>query len=92
MKGNWNLIAPKTLQREMRQYNNFDEIERDLKLLKLQSEIDKERIFLSFNHTKESLNPVRILKRGAGTIFNTAMFYKVASKVLGFIGDKLHKK
>ena len=76
----------------MRQYSNFDEIERDLKLLKLQNEIDKERIFLAYNHTKESLSPVSILKRTAGTIFKSALIYKGASKFLGFIGDKLHKK
>ena len=83
------MIAHKMLQREMRQYNNFEEIEWDLKLLKLQSEIDKERIFLSYNHLKESLSPLRILKRSAGTIFKSALIYKGASKVLGFLGDKL---
>lgn len=76
----------------MRQYNNFEEIERDLKLLKLRSEIDKERIFLSYNHTKESLSPLNILKRTAGTVFKSALIYKTASKVMGCIGDKLHKK
>ena len=75
----------------MRQYSNFDEIERDLKLLKLQSEIDKERIFLAYNHTKESMSPVSIVKRTAGTIFKSALIYKGASKVMGFVSNKLHR-
>lgn len=75
----------------MRQYSNFDEIERDLKLLKLQNEIDKERIFLAYNHTKESLSPLSILKRTAGKIFKSALIYKGASKVMGFVSSKLHK-
>lgn len=86
------MTAPKTQPIEMRQYNNFDEIERDLRLLKLRSEIDKERILLSYHQTKESLSPVNVLKRSAGTIFKSALIYKGASKVLGFIGDKLHKE
>ena len=73
----------------MRQYKSFDEIDRDLKLLKLQKEIDKERIFLSYNYTKESMSPKNILKRTAGTIFKSALIYKGASKVMGFIGDKI---
>lgn len=75
----------------MRQYSNFDEIERDLKLLKLQNEIDKERIFLAYNHTKESMAPKSMLKRTAGTIFKSALIYKGASKVMGFISKKLHR-
>ncbi len=36
----------------MREYKNFNEIERDLKLLKLQKEIDKEKVLLSYNQNK----------------------------------------
>lgn len=73
------------------QYNNFEEIERDLKLLNLQKEIDKERIFLSYNQTKESLAPKAVLKRAVGSVFKSALIYKGASKVLGFVASKLHK-
>lgn len=75
----------------MRQYSNFDEIERDLKLLKLQVDIDKERIFLAYNHTKESMSPVSIAKRTAGSIFKSVLIYKGASKVMGFVSRKLHR-
>lgn len=72
----------------MREYKNFEQIERDLQLLKLQKEIDKERVILSYNQTKESLAPKRVLKSAAGSIFKNALILKGATSVLGFIGDK----
>lgn len=75
----------------MREYKNFDEIERDLKLLKLQQEIDKEKVLLSYNRTKESLSPKRILKSAAGSLFKNAMILKGTTKALGFIADKWQK-
>ncbi|MCC8359531.1 MULTISPECIES: DUF6327 family protein [Salinimicrobium] len=75
----------------MREYKNFKEIDRDLKLLKLQKEIDKERVLLSYNQTKESLSPKRIIKSAAGSIFKNALVLKGATSVLGFIGEKFGK-
>ena len=75
----------------MREYKNYEEIERDLKLLKLQKEIDKERVLLSYNQTKESLSPKRILKSAAGSIFKNALVLKGATSVLGYIGEKWGK-
>ncbi|UZH56645.1 hypothetical protein JRG66_07270 [Salinimicrobium tongyeongense] len=72
----------------MREYKNFKEIDRDLKLLKLQKEIDKEKVLLSFNHTKESLSPGRILKDAANSVLKNRYVLKGATSVLGFIGDK----
>lgn len=72
----------------MREYKSFKEIDRDLKLLKLQQEIDKEKVLLSYNQTKESLAPKRMLKSAAGSIFKNALVLKGATTVLGFIGDK----
>ena len=73
----------------MREYKNFDEIERDLKLLKLQQEIDKERIILSYNQTKESLSAKSLLKSLGETIFKSTVVLKGTTKVLDFIGKKL---
>ena len=72
----------------MREYKSFKEIDRDLQLLKLQKEIDKEKILLNYNQTKESLSPKRLLKSAVGSIFKNALILKGATKVLGFIGDK----
>lgn len=70
----------------MREYKNFKEIDRDLKLLKLQKEIDKEKVILSYNHTKESLAPMNLLKNMAGTVLKSAVVVKASKKVLGLVG------
>ncbi|WP_029036379.1 DUF6327 family protein [Salinimicrobium xinjiangense] len=75
----------------MREYKNFREIERDLQLLKLQKEIDKEKVLLSFNQTKESLSPKRIFKDAANSVLRNPYIHKGATSVLGFIGDKFGK-
>lgn len=72
----------------MREYKNFREIDRDLKLLRLQQEIDKEKLLLSFNQTKENLSPKSILKSAADRILKNRVVLKGATSVLGFIGDK----
>lgn len=73
----------------MREYKNYSEIERDLKLLELQKEIDKERVLLSYNLTKESLAPKNILKRTTDKIMRNKVVLNTTTSVLGFIGDKL---
>lgn len=74
---------------KMREYRNFHEIERDLKLLELQKEIDRERILLSYNVTKESLSPKRMLKNALGSVFRNQKILDGTTKVLDFIGRKL---
>lgn len=69
----------------MRQYSNFDEIERDLKLLKLQQDIQKEKIILNLNRTKESVSPMAIVKSLVGSIFKSAIVLKLATKVLALL-------
>lgn len=75
----------------MRQYKSFDEIDRDLKLLKFQREIDKEKIILSYHLTRDSLRPSSIFKSMAGSIFKSAIVLKVAGKILSFI-KKINNK
>ena len=72
----------------MREYKNFKQIDRDLKLLKLQQEIDKERILLNYNRTKESLSPKSILKSAADAALRNPIVLAGTTKFLGFIGDK----
>lgn len=72
----------------MRQYRNFDEIDRDLKLLKLQQDIAVEEISLNVNRTKESLKPMVIIKNLAGNVFKSAMIFKTTNKLLSVITKK----
>lgn len=76
----------------MREYKNFKEIDRDLRLLKLQMEIDKEKVKLSYNHTKESLRPMALVRSMAGSVLKSPVVLKGANKVLGLIGGKEKEK
>ncbi len=67
----------------MKEYRSFEEIDRDLKILKLQNQIDKEELKLSYKHTKESLNPITIIGNMIGSIAQKALVLKAVSKLFG---------
>jgi len=67
----------------MKKYTSFEEIDRDLKILKLQNEIDKEEIKISVNRTKEELSPMTIIGGMVGSIFQKAIVLKAVSKIFG---------
>ena len=57
----------------MKQYTSFEEIDRDLKILKLQAQIDKEEIKLTIEEVKDSLSPLRIVGNTVGAIMQKAI-------------------
>ncbi|MFB0903774.1 MAG: DUF6327 family protein [Nonlabens sp.] len=67
----------------MRVYNNFKEMDRDLKYIKLQQQVHQETIKLQINEVKESLSAVSMLSNIIGTITKKAVVLKVVNKVLG---------
>lgn len=60
----------------MKEYRSFEEIDRDLKILKLQNEIDKEEVMLSFHRTKEALGPLALLSSAGQAAKRKAMEIK----------------
>ena len=68
-------------------YNNFDDIDRDLKYLSLKSKIDMEELKLSFSNTqddfKSSLSPLNMVKNTLGAIAQKAFVYKAVDMLLG---------
>lgn len=66
----------------MREYNSFTEIDRDLEILKLQTQIDKEQLKLDYSRTKENIAPGALLKSASRTVKNKAIAVKAAVKVL----------
>ncbi len=67
----------------MKEYSSFDEIDRDLKILKLQNQIDKEEIRLSVENTKDSLSPISLIGGMIGSIAQKAFVLKAVSKIFG---------
>ena len=67
----------------MKQYTSFEEIDRDLKILKLQNEIDKEEVKINIHHTKEALSPVSMIGGLVSSVFQKAIVLKAVSKIFG---------
>jgi hypothetical protein len=65
----------------MKEYSSFEEIDRDLEILKLQTQIDKEAIKLCINQTKENLSPFSLLGSAMGTVVKKAMDLNIVSKI-----------
>jgi hypothetical protein len=73
----------------MKQYSSFEEIDRDLKILKLQNEIDKEEIKLSIQETKDNLSPLSL----AGSVITAAVRKAIMLKAIAKMwGKKLKDK
>lgn len=66
---------------EAKKYSSFQEIERDMKILQLQREIDEEKLKLAFQSTKEELNPINILGGFSGIAKKLALSL-VTNKIL----------
>lgn len=67
----------------MKEYSSFDEIERDLKILKLQTQIDKEEIKLCYQLTKDNMSPFSLIASIAGSVVQKALVLKAVSKIFG---------
>ena len=66
-------------------YSSFDEIDKDLKILKLQKDIDLEEVKISYHEVKNSLSPIGLISNVAGAIAQKAFVLK-ANSGIGFSG------
>lgn len=64
----------------MKTYTSFDEINRELRVLKLQRDISREEIKLNYQELKDDLNFVTFLGKTAGAILKRAAALKVIKK------------
>ena len=64
-----------------KRYSSFEEIDQDLKILKLQQQIDRENLKLKFRETKTSLYPTNLLG-GLGGLVQKFFISLFAKKVL----------
>lgn len=71
----------------MKRYTNFDEIDRDLKFLRLKAKIDLEEVKLGVNEGKrnimETLSPVNLIANTLGSIIKKTFVLKVVDKIIG---------
>lgn len=71
----------------MKRYTTFEEIDRDLKYLRLKSQIDFEEVKLGFikskETAKESFSPMNLIASTASSIIKKAFVLKVVDKLIG---------
>ncbi len=72
----------------MRIYNNFDQIEHDLKILKLKKQISEEELRLNLNGAKNGVSsgfsPVSSLGSIVSSLLQKAIVAKLLSVVFGY--------
>ncbi|MCG2417500.1 DUF6327 family protein [Aequorivita sp. F47161] len=71
----------------MKRYTTFEEIDRDLKYLRLKSQIDLEEVKLGLNQSKETMSetfsPINLIASTLGSIIKKAFVLKVVDKLIG---------
>jgi len=69
----------------MKVYSSFEEIDIELEIRKLESDIEKEKIKKSFFYLKESISPVEIASSLLGNIAKKVFLGKLLIKILPFL-------
>lgn len=64
-----------------RQYTSFEDIDRDLRVLKLQRQIEEEKVKLAIQNTKKELYPTNILS-GLAPLLQKIAISLIAKKLL----------
>jgi len=71
----------------MKRYTTFEEIDRDLKYLRLKSQIDLEEVKLGIHESKETISetfsPLNLIANTVGSILKKAFVLKVVDKLIG---------
>ncbi len=73
-------------------YTSFEEIDLELKRLKLQSDISKEELKLSVHHTKENVAPSKLVGGAFSGLVSSGFLFKLLMPVATFAIGKLTEK
>jgi len=76
----------------MKIYETYEEVNHDLKILKLQTQINKEKIRLITNSIKEDFSPVSVATGIIGKIVKRALILKGVAKIVGIRKAKIVNK
>ena len=66
---------------QMKVYKTFQEIDRDLRILKLQAKIDREEMKICFSEIKEDLSPVSLVGNIIGSVAKKALLFKTLAAI-----------
>lgn len=68
----------------MKIYTSFEDINLDLQILKLESELEKEKLKRSYFFLKDSLSPINITTSLIGNMLQKAFYTKLIQRLLPF--------
>lgn len=80
---------------ETKKYSSYAEIERELEILKLEKEINYQKLVLSIQQTKESLEPQNVINSFFGsykTILSNSYIKIIQAAIPYLIGWFMNKK
>jgi len=82
------------MEKKPKIYSSFEEIELDLKILKVQREIHVQKIKLGFEKTGQNLRPMNLLQDyiGEGTRNTLSLIEPIVKIILQFIMKKQEEK
>lgn len=67
----------------MKVYKTFEEIDKELKILRLQSKIEKEQLKINIEEIKEDFSPVSMMGNILGGLAKKAVLLKMVSGIIG---------
>lgn len=68
----------------MKEYKSFEEVDKDLEILKIRREVEQEEVKLSVAQTKMSLSPLSLISSLLGTLLQKIVMLKIFTKLSGF--------
>lgn len=79
----------------MKRYTDFDEIDRDLKFLRLKSQIDFEEVKLGIKNSRgfmgETVDALKVVAGAAGTLIMGTILFKMVESILGIGNSKKNR-
>ena len=66
----------------MKIYTSFEEIDKDIRVLRLEKDISIEEIKLNYNGIKEDFNFLNVVGKTAGSIIQKALAFKIIKKII----------
>jgi len=66
----------------MKIYTSFEEIDKDIKVLKLEKDISKEEIKLNFNGIKDDFSFLNVVGKTASSVIQKALTFKLLRNLI----------
>ena len=76
------MIIQSPIEHTMKIYTSFEELDKDIKVLKLEKEISKEEIKLNFNGIKDDFSFLNVVGKTASSVIQKALTFKLIRNLI----------